>query len=273
MRRSDRELPRRLTFLSTLVVAFIVTAIAVLGYWLGGTVEDTRYQTLIYSISSALLSIGVVGLAYELFLRRSVSEELLRLVGVERSVVQHSLKEIARAGELDWPEILEPASSIWILVSDPGPWIRQHWQHLVRGGTDRPIELELIVPDPSGSWIEGIASSRGLSAAELTTSIRQALRIVEENWKSASDRGELHVGSSVSVRLVDKYPTSTIVWAGSTLVVISFRSTYHPTADSGLALVYAGRTPTYPMSAYIAELKELAAAPAEYANTVGGGHA
>lgn len=273
MRQPDQDLPRRLTILSTLVVALLITVVAVLGYWWGGSVNDARYQALVYSISSALLSIGVVGLAYELFLRRSVSEELLRLVGVERSVVQHSLTQIGRAGDLDWPSILEPATSIWILVADPGPWIRQHWQNLVRGGADRPIELELIMPDPSGSWIDGIASSRGLSSAELTTSIRQALRIVEENWKSATERGELHHGSSVSVRLVDRYPTSTVVWAGSALVVVSFRSTHHPTADGGLALVYTGRTPTYPMSSYIAELKELATAPAAWANTVGGGHA
>ena len=259
---------QRLTTVSALSVGLLLTLLAIIGLWVGGEIEQERWRGLILSISSALLSIGVVGVMYDLLLRRTVSAELLRLVGIEKSIVSHQLEWVGGAGSLDWAEILGPASKVQVLMANPGSWVQQHIASLMRGARERAIAIELIFPDPDGDWLEKIASFENLSSQELRDSITRALTIVESHWSIASDRNELSPGCEVAVRYVDRFPTYNLVRADEVLALMLFQSTSHPLGDNGFAIRFRGAAARYPIDWYHRHLEELMKAPPQFTNRV-----
>lgn len=260
--------PEEVTTLRTLLSALALTSLSVLGFFVVEIWLADPWQSVLTAILSVSLSIGLIGLIWELTIRKSVSRELLRLVGIQRSVSKHHLRRLGDASRIDWPSVLEPASRIRVLMGNPRDWVQAHWGSILKGGRDHPLNIELVFPDPEGDCIEQVADFCDLEVHQLRESIDRVKRIVEDEWKQAVEAGRVIMGSHIAVRFGNIFPTYSIVRADASMIVTIFPSTVHPPADNGFYFQFFGQTSDYPINWFDKELRKLAEHIPAYENDV-----
>lgn len=272
MSNKDRHtLPREVSTARALTIASLISLAAGLGFLIAATLLAGVWQTLMYSISSTVLSIGLISFLYELWLRRTVEAELLRLVGIERSLASHHLLSARDASRIDWNTMLVEASNFRILLAEPGGWVNTNWSSIVEGGRDRPIHVELFFPDPEGERFSHVADFYDVSEVYLAEDIERASRIAEDQWKIASGIGALSPGSKLQVRRINAFPSCSVVRADNKVTITYFSSTSRPSTDSGFALTFGGSSSAYPIKGYDEELDRLSSGnPSYYENEVDG---
>lgn len=227
------------------------------GFVTAGQFNSLFWQSIFYNLASAVLSIALISFVYELRLRKTVEAELLRLVGIEKSLAKHQLSAAGRAASVPWDDILNGASRFRVLMAEPGSWVRANWAGMVSGVKERPITIELFFPKPDGKWLPLIAEFHNVSEQELIDSVRRATEIAEQEWKAARKAKELSVGSKLSILYVDAFPTYSVVKADNRIITTTFPSTSRPPADNGFALAYEGAADAYPTSWFNTELERL----------------
>ncbi len=231
--------------------------VSVLGFFLSARYAGGAFQILLYNIFSAVLSIGVVSFLYELRLRRTVEAEMMRLVGIEKSLSSHCLASAGDASKINWSRTLEEASTLRVLLAEPGNWVQANWNVIIKGGRERKIHLEFFFPKPDGDWSEHIARFHKLEQVDLAANIKRASDVAEDQWKAADEAGDLSQGSTISVKYVDAFPTCSLIRVDSMLITISFPSTSRLPTENGFALTFSGPADTYPINWYDSELKRL----------------
>ncbi len=149
----------------------------VLCFIVAGQFGSLFWQSIFYNLASSVLSIALISFVYEFRLRRTVETELLRLVGIEKSLAAHNLVAAGRAASVPWDHILVGASRFRILMAEPGSWVRTNWDTMTSGVTERPLTIELFFPKHDGRRLPLIAQFHNLSQQELKDSIGRATRI------------------------------------------------------------------------------------------------
>lgn len=89
-------------------------------FWLFGGLD---FAGIGQSFGATLISIGAIVVIYELIMRRQLQEELLKLVGVERSVWEHKLVSVGKSSTVDWRVFLHSKSDIRLVLLHPSQWI------------------------------------------------------------------------------------------------------------------------------------------------------
>lgn len=250
-----REASNNLAYLYSVLLILV----AMIGFLVAATLLNGVWRSLVYSFSSTVLPIGLISFLYEFRLRRTVETELLRLVGIERSLSSHHISSATDASRIDWGTILNEASHFRILLAEPGSWLQANWNLIVEGADERSIQVEFFFPNPEGAWFSQVADFYQVTTAYLAEDIERATRIVEDQWNIADEASALSRGSVLQVRYIDGFPSCSVIRADNTVVLTLFSSTSRPTTDSGFAVCFKGPKSAYPINRYEEELNRLSA--------------
>lgn len=97
--------------------------------------------TALANIFSVLLSLGIVGIVYDVFLRGSVLNETLEIVGIEESVANVGLHNIQQGSPPDWKLLCSGAQNIAILLTNPLAWVESEWIHVLQTANIRALDV------------------------------------------------------------------------------------------------------------------------------------
>ena len=163
----------------------------------GWEFDQTTYTVLATMLSTAL-SVGLLSLIVELFLRESYARALRRFLNLKTTLVQSGLLDISvRPGDLS--ERIERATTVRAIARDPHAWVLAHYSSVVMAAVKRQVHVSLLVPDAEGEHFPAVAESLDVTPDELRNNIDLALGALKQQWGSV---GPIHPGSTISVRAV-----------------------------------------------------------------------
>src|SRR6478609_4382895 len=95
------DLARETTNLKTILLGGAATIAGIIVNLAAGNYLDSAWVPTAQGIGSALVSIGLISLGLELILRRQLQREVLKLVGIERSISANQVASVGQMSEVD----------------------------------------------------------------------------------------------------------------------------------------------------------------------------
>ena len=175
-----------------LFVALVVTLAGGLLLFLS-TAPGERWRSVWAGSGVAAISAGVIGLGYELTLRRSVVQETLAIAGLQSSLAKTGVLEISTFGNIDWKGFFESnPGDIQVCVSYAQSWAGS-FAHLVlthAKQTHSRVKITLLDPDGPDHILAFYQEAFQLrSRDELTERINGAVKIWQDATKDTGDAG------------------------------------------------------------------------------------
>jgi hypothetical protein len=219
------------------LAALAATAIALIALIAAAAWLTSVAQTAVTSVASSVLTVGLITLVYDGYLRRSFTTELLRLVGLQSNLAAAGVEEIVQEPDLRWNELLAHSTRYRILLLDPTTWIDREWPHVIASGRSRKIDVEVYLADPDGASLERLAENVSLLLGELQQRLTTAQRVLEDSWTTAARSDPpIQSGCKLTVRLYDRIPGFMMALADDHAVVITGGALGRHPGENALAL-------------------------------------
>ena len=137
-------------------------------------------------VGSTTLSIGLVVLAYELWLRRSLVAEFLEASNLSSDLAATGVLEIKSWQAIDWNHFLAASVEYEISFSYGRTWSAQYAERVIQAVHHARTRVTLIVLDPEGPehLLEFYGQMYGTDAEGLRSRINESIGI----WKDAANR-------------------------------------------------------------------------------------
>jgi len=197
------------------------------------------------AFGSAFLSLGMVTLFSEFFLRTQYLEDVLELVGLEREIHQSGFIGISTEGRQDWANLYASASSVRILSINPQAWIDREWGEVLEAARRREVTVDVYLPSPHELTVYEAAAERVSVAPDVYRSnILEGCKVLEARWKSAKRAAKpLHPKSSLRIDFVNVSPAYSLVQVDETGIILLQPTVPGSTTDDGFVMRFdLGRT-------------------------------
>jgi hypothetical protein len=260
---ADKQ-PFQLARTQALAIAAIVTAVSVVGLLLIPNLEAGPLATGLTSVASVLLSLGVITVLYEVFLRGSFTAELLSLVGIARNLHDVGLHEVVKEQDIDWEAVLGGCKRFRVLLLDPAPWVDREWPRVLQSGRDHSILVDVILPSPTGPSLVTLASQLGFDVDDFRQRADTALNVVEEGWKNAG----LVSRSRLNLHLFEAVPGYGLVLADDKAVVLLSSTAARQPAESMVALRFQADARVFPVAWFHSQLDRMQQTAPWFSNEV-----
>jgi hypothetical protein len=192
---------RRLRYSRTL--ALLVSALTSLGSVLGLIVTASMSPgiptTALVNIFSVFLSLGIVAIVYDTFLRGSVLSDTLEMVGIKESVTNVGLCNIQQDMPPNWQELCSEAQRISILLVNPLGWVQSEWTHVLDAAKSKSINVSIYIPRNEGAHLELLASRLGFNQTEFVSQLNIAKKLLETSWRTEGSQS-IKKGSQFTLR-------------------------------------------------------------------------
>jgi hypothetical protein len=189
VRRDDhgRSLWREVTNLRVGLAAVLISVLAFVLIYLG-LKADTVWYRFAGALGAALLSVGLIGLVYEIWLRRSVVGEYLVASGLREDLYDTVIREIQHFGSINWRRFFEDTrGDLEVGVGYARTWSHSHAEKAaaIVGARGDRIKISLLDPtDPD--LISFYAMTYGITPTELLNRIGE----VKDAWRNEVARAK-----------------------------------------------------------------------------------
>lgn len=245
---------------------WFMAALALGVFWVGTSATEP-IRTIAFNVGAVLLTIALISWPYEWHLKDAVRDELLRLVGIERSISAAGLAQIADESKIDWQSLLEAATVVRALLTDPLTWIEREWRHVLTAAGRRAVRVTVYLPSPDGPHLEKLARRVHLRPPHFGERVRASLERLESTWKEAAGAGRIRNNSSLKVAYYPEAADYTLIGVDSAAVVVVRGPIDSAPSDRNFAMVYKGDS-GLPMQLFERQFGRLEDLPAAYANEV-----
>jgi hypothetical protein len=256
----------------TVIISLILVGLGFAGLAYVSARSIDFASALLSNLASAVLTIGVVALVYEWFMRRAITADLLDLVGLKQNLSDAGIQEVTEEARLDWGEVLTGGSDFELLLVDPTAWYEREWSYILSAGRQRAIHLQLYLPDPDAHELEALAISLALQPDEFRQTVKRVARQVEDGWKTARAADEpIKTGSSIQISLYMGFPTHALLRADDEVVLLLYASLGRQPGTQATALRFRRTTDgKFPAAWFDAQFRMFRDAnfPAVYADEV-----
>ncbi|MCH6230165.1 hypothetical protein MK786_05380 [Microbacterium sp. CFH 31415] len=92
-------------------------------------------------------TIGIVNLVSDLVLQKSVSDDLVDLIGLERRLVESGLDDVRSAADVDWSYLVRGDRELTCFVLNPEQFRMLIWPRILEASKDRLEKIEIILPE------------------------------------------------------------------------------------------------------------------------------
>lgn len=250
-----------------IVISIVLLVLSVVG--LGVSEEFVPFWSRVTSsVSSVVLSIALVSLVYEWLLRKTVTTQLLALVGIEKSLSAAGLQHLTDERELNWSELLTGGARFHILLIDPTVWVGREWRRVLDEARERAVRVTILLPNPDGSVLEKISERLHFSKEDFTGRLLSSQRTIEETWKQQALSEQTVLGSELKIIYYDNFPCYELIRCNDRRIIILGAAVRGREGQSGMAIVFAGPKASYPSHLFDDEIGSLQEDAAAYHNRV-----
>jgi hypothetical protein len=214
--------------------------------------------SLIANLGSALMSIAVVGLLYEIFVRRSVTHEMYNIARLKQRLADVGVEDVSSEGSVDWRSLLAHAKDIQlVLVNDTG-WIGRDWSAVLNAAADHAVTVRAYVPDHNSPGFPFLAQQLGVPQERLASIVDNMAATMESTWKSArdNDRG-LAAGCRFDICPISDLAPYSLVKADQAWVMIAPACFGLPDHTNTIAIRFNTEKEKYPGTWFHAQFRTL----------------
>lgn len=212
---------------------------------------------IIEGVALSLIGLGSVAIYFEVALRRNVQREMVRLIGLERDLVASKVRYVRDDRDTNWKQILGARSNYRILLADPLQWINNYYYVVLDSAQENKIQIEILIPDPNGVFLEELADFLGRSTPNFRASIEEAAERIEVEWNSRKSVNKLISGSEISVKLMQRSPRYSVVVADRFAAAIMDGAIAKPDSGGPLVAVFEASRLDYPVRWFAAQFAEV----------------
>jgi hypothetical protein len=225
--------------------------LAVSGLSLGGIVaagllftdSDPRRAVLL-AIASSFLSVSLVGLLADTFLKSSLIDYVMEKVELRDDFRRLGVDRALIAASPEWEALFQGARQVELLLVDPHPWIEQNWRHVQAEAEHRAVVIALLVPRPGTPACAELTNRLG---RDVTVSIHDATNHVATEWLAAKTAKRINPKSTIGFHSLDVAPAYTIVRAidvtGTRRAAFILNGTMRPVRDRGPIAITGSASP------------------------------
>lgn len=259
------EVSKEVTNWKMIGVSLGVILLAVLLLSLGETIDPGWKKSVLQAFASSVLAVGALSVVYETLMRRSLQREFLRALNISSTLQKHQLVSVGRDREVDWTTFFDGSRRVFVLLTNPSSWIDQHWVVLRDLAKRKPLEINLIVPDPDWVGVEYISAYHGETDVDrFSARIHSAISVAESTWKADLDSGSLVGGGGLKITLMKHFPAYSVVSGEADAVVMMYSPTARRNGEEALFFRFSSTNPRYPLAWFMEELERLSKDPNTY---------
>lgn len=194
--------------LRTILIAVLVAAGSVAALVWGPDDPSDRLATVWTTVFSAVLSLALITLIYEMALRQSHAIALRRFLRLNSTVVHSGLQSIEEDSDVEWRELFTATSSATFVLASPYPAVG-YLKDLIRAGRDRALKIRFCLPDiPAEAEMDEQSAARVEAltrAVGADQRIGSAIGSTIEDLVSTFEResSQLAAGSTMDVAVYD----------------------------------------------------------------------
>lgn len=175
------------------------------------------YQA-IQALITAVLSVGLLSLLFETFLRESHGRDLSRYLKLRTAMVASGIDQVVPEGEFQWQPLLADATEVRALLRDPSTWLPAQQQVVFQLARKHAVSFTVAIPDEDGPNVEAVAKSLGYEKDSFKAQLVASRRLLETTW--ANSQSGLKAGTSFRVVSYSFLPTYEVVTANKKVAVM-----------------------------------------------------
>jgi hypothetical protein len=207
-------------------------AIVVVGVYLGDTLG-----TAIASIGSIILTVALLSVLYDAFLKAILLEEIYDALELQQNLRAIDLRAIVRKDQVDLEEVLAGATAVEVIPLDPISWSHQDWPRVLDCASSSKVSVEIFIPNHDSPHIEVLARRMGADSEELA---QQIARLPDELGRSWDQKNAGGAGSSLRVVLYGGIPANGILRTQQRILIEIPPALGYGTTDRGALAVQLG---------------------------------
>lgn len=176
---------------TSLFVGIIISSLGVLGWIAAFRLPETSSTlvTLLSTVSSSLLTIGVASVIYEAFQRDKFLGEVSSTVGIAESVSVSGFKFLAEPSTDLFNEFFNNSTTLRLAPMDPQTWTRQYMSNLFLAANSRDLEIHLFLPShESAECVARLACAHSLEIDSVRKALEKLPLQVSGSWKRTITR-------------------------------------------------------------------------------------
>jgi hypothetical protein len=209
------------TNLKVVLAVVIAIVIGLVSLIYGSNGDDLTHKSAAV-IGGAIFPIAVVGLVYELWLRRSLVSEFLVASNLREDIFRTGIREVRPFDQIDWRKFfIDNPGDVEIVVGYGKTWSAQWAGPATRIIGERGDRLKVMVLDPNGSpallnfYAEMYGASTGVD--ELRGRIREAIA----SWRTEVERARAeHRRAFVVIEGIGRHVPFTFYRSGDAMWVV-----------------------------------------------------
>jgi hypothetical protein len=150
--------------------------------WWSGTSHwktNVQMQALLAQAGGLLLATGLLAVAWDLFGRRALAEEVLAKAGLSADVVRAGVVRITNQylTEVEWSALFRDVSKLDIVVAYAATWRNSHRGSLQAIARRADARIRVFLPDPDDArTVEVLADRFNMRPTDLRVKINEAIR-------------------------------------------------------------------------------------------------
>ena len=255
---------------TAILIAIIISLVSIgLLFANAQWIPDGATHETINNVLNTVLALGLIGFVYEVALRDEVFKETVETIGLKADVAKSSLSAIDRATSIDYPDLLEQADSVTVIVANPVGWMERDWNHLLSAAKERPIAIRLYLPKHDTLVAGEIAARLGYDPASFVEQAKVLRTYLESAWKASRQSVAAPVkGCTFKLALYDFVPAYEIAATQAKVCMLVPEVGSQAPGGDRLRLSFTRRRGPFPADWLISHLAELESLAPDYADEV-----
>ncbi|KGM12693.1 hypothetical protein [Cellulomonas carbonis] len=219
-----------------IIIAGVVVFASTVALIIGTTVATDTAALLLQNFGAVLLSIGLISIAYDLFVRESYTAELFDLTNTAQSLRNLGLLDATVETAVDWERIFRGTHSIKVVVA-AGDRMVSLWPEILAATSGRPITIDCVVNDPKGPHATEVADMRGASIDESQAQLSSQRRAIEKLWDAYARDASTCKGSRIRLAYAEQTIAYEYIHTDSAVVILLDRALTRKLGEKRIALV------------------------------------
>jgi hypothetical protein len=147
------------------VLGLTFVIIGLLLMWWSGTSEwqsNDQVQAFLGQVGGLVLATGLLAVAWDLFGRRSLADEVLAKAGLSADVVRAGLTRVTDQylAEVEWASLFRDVTRLDVFVAYGATWRHTHRASLMQVATRPDARIRVFLPDPRDARTVEVLANR-----------------------------------------------------------------------------------------------------------------
>lgn len=177
-----RIIQSKVTTKSAIILGLCFVIVGGVLLWWSGTSQwqsNAPVQAFLAQAGGLLLATGLLAVAWDLFGRRALADEVLAKAGLSADVVRAGISRVTNQylGEVEWASLFRDVNKLDIVIAYAATWRNTHRASLQQVARQADARIRVFLPDPEDDRTVAVLADRfGTQPAGLVNKINEAIR-------------------------------------------------------------------------------------------------